>query len=89
VDYDRILAVQSAGRGTVKVFTSDTVITGVAGTLCELQKLLPSNFCYIKRDCIVNRNAINSFNKKTREIVVVCKNREYVFSVSRTKTKLI
>jgi len=79
VEVSHILALETTDRGKMKVYTTSDTIPYVSGTLSLLYKLLPPNFHYIKRDCIVNNNFITSIHSKTREVVV----NGVVFTVSR------
>jgi len=85
----QLLAIETAGRGKVKVYTSDALLPDVFCALNQLYKLLPPNFSYINRSSIVNMHTIKRYNFKihSREIFIVCQNKEYSFVVSRSNMK--
>jgi len=83
VEHSHIIALETIARGRVLAYTTSGIIPDVTGTLSLLYKILPPNFHYIKRNCIVNNNLISSFNPKTREVVVS----GMVFAVSRGRWK--
>jgi len=89
VSVDRLLAIEIAGRGKVKVYTSDALFPEVFCSLSRLYKLLPPNFTYINRNWIVNMHEVKHYNTKlhSREIFIVCQNKEYSFVVSRSNMK--
>ena len=83
IQTSRLLAIQSVARNKVKVLTSDVLIPEAAHSLKQLFTQLPPNFCYIRRDCIVNVLEVKHYNLKAREITFVCQNEEHSFTVSR------
>ena len=89
IQIDKLLAIKVVSRGKVMVYTSDLLFPEVACSLSQLYTLLPSNFHYARRDCIVNVHAVKRYNLKTREIFIVCQNREHSCIVSRESMKRI
>ena len=84
-----VIAIETADRGKVKVYTADSILPDVTGLLSQFDKQLPSNFCYIRRDCIINLHEIVRYNFKWRalEIFVVCQNEEIMFKATRKGLK--
>jgi len=84
-----LLAIESVGRSKVKVYTTGEILQEVTSTLDQIYKLLPSNFCYIRRNCIINLHAVKHYNLKSylREIHVGYQDKEYSFVVSRENIK--
>jgi len=84
-----VIAIEATGRGKVKVYTTDSVLPEVTGSLAQFYGSLPANFCYIRRDCIINLHEIVHYNLKSqaREVFVVCQGKEYPFVVSRKNVK--
>ena len=80
-----LLAIEAVDRGKVKVYTTDSLFPEVTGTLAQLHSRLPSNFCYIRRDCIVNLYEVKHYNSKMQslEVAIVCQNREEKLKASR------
>ena len=89
VQISELLAVKIVSRRKVIVFTSSKVYTNVTLSLKELSARLPSHFCYIRRECIVNMQEVKRYNQKMREIIFVCENENHVFTVSREHNKEI
>jgi DNA-binding LytR/AlgR family response regulator len=89
IPIDRLLAIQTVDRGKVTVYTSDAVYTNVSHSLKQLFAQLPSNFCYIRRDSIVNVHEVKRYILKLRTVFIVCQNREYPFTVSRENMKKV
>ena len=87
VQINRLLAIKTIGRGKVMVYTSDALLPEVSHSLKQLYPQLPSNFRYIRRDCIVNVHEVKHYNLKAREIYFACQNTEYAFAVSRENMK--
>jgi len=87
VKIDNILAIETISRGMVKVFTSTGLLPLVTGTLNKMYQLLPPNFNYIRRNCVVNLSSITGYNIKEKELIIMCNNKEEVFSVSRGRWK--
>jgi len=84
-----LLALQTLDRGKIKVYTTDAIFPEVIGTLAKLHALLPSNFRYIRRDCILDYQNIKHFNLKTHEVTIVCQNMKVTFLASRSCMKQI
>ena len=84
-----VIAIEAAGRGKVKVYTTDSVLSEVTGSLAQFYGSLPANFCYIRRDCIINLHEIVHYNLKSqaREVYVVCQNEKIMFRASRKNMK--
>jgi DNA-binding LytR/AlgR family response regulator len=82
-----ILAIETMERGKVKVYTVTEIIPCVSGTLNQLYLILPPNFQYIRRDCIINCNAVTGTNPKTNEVTMSCKEEEVRFKVSRGRMR--
>ena len=78
-----LLAIESSCRGKVKVYTTHTLLPEVTGSLSQLYSQLPPNFCYIRRDCIINLYEVKRYNSKSMEVFIVCQNREVGFQASR------
>ena len=89
IQINRLVAILTIGRNKVTIYTSDTVLPVVYQSLKDLYELLPSNFRYIKRNCIINVREVKRYNPKSREIYIVSQNREYAFEVSRENMKEI
>jgi len=87
IQIDRIAALKAVGRGKVTIYASDELLPEAAHSLNQLHALLPSNFQYIRRDCVINVREVKHYNLKTREISVVCQNRYYTFTCSRENMK--
>ena len=87
IQTNRLLALKAVDRRKVMVYSADAILPEVAHSLKQIHPLLPSNFHYIRRDCIVNVREVKRYNLKAREISVICQNREYVFTVSRENMK--
>jgi len=87
IQIDRIAAIKAFGRGKVTIYASDALLPEVDHSLNQLHALLPSNFQYIRRYCILYVRAVKHYNLKTREISVVCQNRDYTFTCSRENMK--
>ncbi|MDL2241092.1 response regulator [Bacteroidales bacterium OttesenSCG-928-K22] len=85
VEFNQILALETMKRNRVNIYTSSSVITNVSGTLSQLKKRLPSWFCYIRRNCILNSHAITGYNLKSNEITVNGKDEKIVFKASRER----
>jgi len=89
IPINRLLAIQTIGRNKVTIYTAGAILPEVFQSLKELHALLPSNFRYIKRNCIANIHEVKRYNPKAREIYIVSQNREYAFEVSRENMKEI
>ena len=89
IQISRLLAIKTVSRRIATVYTSDELLPEVKHSLTELSELLPANFRYIRRDCIVNIQEVKGYNLKTKEITIVCRNSQYTFSASRTGMKEI
>jgi len=89
VQINRLLAAESLDRRRVRVYTVDLIIPEVCLSLCQLRKLLPSNFRYIWRNCFVNVLEIKHFNLKSRQVTIVCQNKECSFTASRENMKAL
>ncbi|MCL1932900.1 MAG: LytTR family DNA-binding domain-containing protein [Candidatus Azobacteroides sp.] len=89
VPLNRLLAIETAGRGRLKVYTTDALLSDVAFSLNQLHERLPSNFCCINRNCMVNVHAVKHYNLKlcSREVFIICQDRKYSFTVSRHNMK--
>jgi two-component system LytT family response regulator len=85
----QLVAIQTIGRNKALVYTNSAILKDVSHTLCQLYAQLPSNFRYIRRDCIVNIHEIKSYNLKARNIYIICQNNEYALTVSRQSMKEI
>ena len=84
-----IIFIKKAGRGTVDIYTTEEVIPKVRGTLSELFTHLSSDFIYVNRQCIMEKSMINSFNPKTKEIIVKTGNLKKVIVCSRANAQNI
>jgi len=86
VPVESVIAIEAAGRGKVKVYTGDSILTDVSDSLLQLYKRLPANFRYIRRDCIINLHGITRYNLKMQalEVFVVCRNEELMFKTTRS-----
>ena len=84
---DRLLVIQKVERRKEEVYTTDSFLPDVSGSLSQLYSLLPPYFHYIQRDCILNYHAVRRYNLKTREVAVNSRDKEIVFTVSRGKMK--
>jgi len=91
VRIDHLLAVEAIGRGKVKVFTHEFIFPEVISSLAQLYARLPSNFIYIRRDCVINLHEVKHYNLKAniREIFITYQNKEYPFVVSRENMKIL
>ena len=89
IQVNRLLALKTVNRRKVMVYTFDAFLPEVAHSLTDLFKLLPSNFRYIRRDCVVNMQEVTHYNLKTRDITIDCQNKSYTFSASRDIMKEI
>ena len=89
IQINRLLALKTVDRGKIMVYTADIVLPEVAHSLIQIYPLLPPNFQYVRRDCIVNVHEIKHYNLKTKELFIVCQNTEYAFAVSRENMKKI
>ena len=87
IDFDNLLAIETTNRRKLKVYTSDCILPEVTSSLTQLCNCLPSNFRYISRDCIINLFEIKRYNLKTREVFIVCQNKEVAFVASRNGMK--
>lgn len=87
--FHNLLAIETVSRGKVKVYTTDSILPEVSGSLVQLCKQLPLNFCYIRRDCIINLHKVTHYNPKLQynEIFLVYQNEEIMFNVSRKHIK--
>lgn len=85
VEFTQILALETMSRNRVKIYTLSSVISDVSGTLTQLKELLPSWFCYIRRNCILNSHAVAGYNLKSNEITVNSKDDKIIFKVSRER----
>ena len=89
IPIDDLLAVETIKRKKLKVYTTDALWLDVIGSLAQLFAGLPANFCYIRRNCIVNLHAVKHYSRKSylREIHVGYQDKEYLFVVSRENMK--
>jgi len=87
IQIDNILAIETTGRNRVKVYTADSILQEVAHPLNYFHKLLPDNFRYICRNCIINMHKINNYNLKLHKIFINCINSKLSFTVSRSNMK--
>ena len=87
LEIDSILAIEIADRTKVKVYTSDGVIPYAVGTLSGISAFLPPHFQYIRRNCILNINTVESYNLKCNEVVIVCKNEKITLKGGREYMK--
>ena len=87
LEIDQILAVESFEHKKIKIFTPDLVISGVKCALNSLHELLPNNFQFIRRNCILNFHAISNYNLKSQEVDIICKNEKVTFKFSRENKK--
>ena len=83
IQINRLLAIKTVSHRKLMIYTSDVLLPEVNHSLTELYELLPSNFRYIRRDCIVNMQEVKQYNLKTKEITIVCGNNQYAFTASR------
>ena len=84
---EQIHAILTVDRTRVKVYTSDTLIPFVSGSLRTIYPLLPAYFRYIRRDCVLNYHAITDYNLKLNEVVILCQNEKITLKVSRKHMK--
>ena len=84
-----LLAVETINRNKLKIYTTDALWSDAIGSLAQLFVDLPANFCYIRRNCIINLHAVKHYNLKSylREIHVGYQDKEYSFVVSRENIK--
>ena len=89
IPIDDLLAVETINRKKLKIYTTDALWSDVIGSLTQLFADLPANFCYIRRNCIINLHAVKHYNRKSylREILVGYQDKEYLFVVSRENMK--
>jgi len=87
IKIDSIIALETVSRGLIKIYTKTSIYPYVTGTLTNTHKLLPSDFFYIRRDCIINRTAIIGYNIIEKEVIVMINNQEVSFRVSRGRWK--
>ena len=87
LEIDGIFAIETVERTKIKVYTSDEVIPFAQGALSKISRLLPPYFQYIRRSCILNINAIESYNLKCNEVVIVCKNEKITLKGGREYMK--
>jgi len=87
IQIHQLLAIEMVDRRRIKVYTADTEILEVCCSLIQLQKRLPPNFRYIRRDCIVNVDEVKHFNPKSLKVFILCQNMEYSFIASRDNMK--
>lgn len=86
---ESILAIERTQRNFLNVYTAKRTLKQVRGTLVEISKLMPSNFIFINRQCIINRTTITRIMPKTREIYLDIGHNEIAFSCSQDKIKNI
>ena len=84
-----IILLKKAGRNTVDIYTTETVIHQVRGTLSELLTHLSPDFIYVNRQCVMGKNMISLFNPKTKEIIIKIGNTEKVIICSRANAQNI
>ena len=89
VQINQLLALKTVDRGKVMVYCADEILPEIAHSLKQIHPLLPQHFRYIRRDCIINVREVKSYNLKAREIIIICQNSKYPFSVSRENMKNI
>jgi len=87
IPIESVVALEAVDRNKVKVYTADSLLPDVTDSLSELHKRLPANFCYIRRDCIVNLHEVKRYNPKTREIFISFQNKDCLFVASRNNAK--
>ena len=84
VKTDDIVVIEKTGRNLIDIYTIETVINRVRGTLAELLTSLPSDFIYINRQCAVKKEMIKLFNPKTKQITVKIGETDKEFTCSKT-----
>ncbi|MCL2073761.1 MAG: response regulator [Marinilabiliaceae bacterium] len=89
IKHDRIVAIETLERTKVKIYTTNEVISFVTGHLSKFFEILPKNFRYIRRDCILNFNLIDDYNNKSKEVEVNTAYGKLTFAVSRDNMKKI
>jgi len=86
INTNSIILIKKTGRNTVDICTTETAIPQVRGTLSEFLTLLPPDFIYINRQCVIKKSMISLFNPKTKEIIIKIGNTEKVIVCSRTNS---
>lgn len=86
---ESILAIERTQRNFLNVYTEKRTLKQARGTLAELSNILPSDFVFINRQCIINRTAITRIMPKTREIYLDIDSSEVAFTCSQDKIKNI
>jgi Response regulator of the LytR/AlgR family len=87
VDIQNICFIEKICRNKLSVQLSDGGLHYINGCLSQLQKILPDNYIYISRQCIVNRDAIKKINSKSREICIQVATNIFTLTCSRNQMK--
>ena len=87
VQISRIIAIETIGRGKVKIYCNDFILPEVANSLNSLHQLLPDNFRYILRNCVVNALEVKHYNLKFQKVFINCRNKEYSLTASRSNLR--
>lgn len=87
VDVNSLIAIEKAGRNRLLVYTRENALKDIKGTLIHISSYLPSKFIYINRQCIINVDAIEHFNPKTRQVFLGFPEKEICFICSRWNMK--
>jgi len=82
-----IAALEKTNKVLMTVYGTTFAKMQVRGTLIEIAEQLPDNFIYVNRQCIINQYAIQSFNIKSKEVLLSSQSGELSFICSRENIK--
>jgi len=89
VKISEIVAFEKTDKVLIAVYGTTFAKMQVRGTLVTIAESLPDNFIYVNRQCIINQYAIQSFNLKSKEVLLSSQSGELSFVCSRENIKKI
>lgn len=84
-----IIAIEKTDKSLLTVYGTTFDKMQFRGTLVGIMEVLPANFMYINRQCVINQLAIQYFSLKTREVFLSSQSGDLSYICSRENIKQI